>query len=182
MVESIRRAAISWTALALLGIGLVAPVGAEPSNDNRAPDLGDFDKLQAPEGNVVSFHAYAEGVQIWRWNGTSWVFVKPEALLYAAGEDGGIVGIHYEGPTWESFSGSYVVGTVVDRATPNADSIPWLLLKKVESEGPGIFDRVTYIQRVNTVGGIAPADPGEALGEEVRIPYSADYYFYRKHE
>ena len=108
--------------------------------------------------------------------------MKPEAVLYAGGEDGGIVGIHYEGPTWESASGSYVVATVLDRATPDADSIPWLLLKQVESEGPGIFDRVTYIQRVNTVGGIAPAHGGDVVGEEVRIPYSADYYFYRKQD
>jgi Protein of unknown function (DUF3455) len=54
------------------------------------------------------------------------------------------------------------------------------LLGAVKSDGPGIFDGVTYIQRVNTVGGIAPADPGDFLGEEARVPYTADYFFYRK--
>lgn len=184
MLKFMRRTVTSWVALGwlLLGFGLVSPVGAEPGNDNRAPDVGDYEQLQAPAGNMVAFHAYAEGVQIWRWNGTGWVFVKPEAVLYSGGDDDDeIVGIHYEGPTWESPSGSYVVATVIDRAAPKADSIPWLLLKAVESKGPGIFDRLTYIQRVNTVGGIAPAGAGEVLGEEVRVPYSADYYFYRKH-
>jgi hypothetical protein len=178
MVEFMRRFAMMGPALAFLG--LVEPVGAEPGNDNRAPDLGDNQNLQVPEGHKVAFHAYAEGVQIWRWNGTSWVFLKPEAVLYA-GPGNGIVGIHYAGPTWESNSGSYVVGAVIDRATPNPDAIPWLLLGAVDNDGPGIFARVTHIQRVNTVGGLAPADPGEFPGEQARVPYTADYYFYREH-
>jgi hypothetical protein len=39
---------------------------------------------------------------------------------------------------------------------------------------------VTFIQRVNTVGGLKPAEPGEEVGEVARVPYAADYYFYRK--
>jgi hypothetical protein len=39
---------------------------------------------------------------------------------------------------------------------------------------------VSYIQRVNTTGGLAPVEPGEEPGEEARVPYTADYYFYRK--
>lgn len=184
MVRLMRRALTRWSALGLflLGLGLVTPVTAEPGNDNRAPDLGEYQKLQAPTGNKVALHAYAEGVQIWRWSGSSWVFVKPEAILYADGEAEGVIGIHYAGPTWESASGSYVVGAVLDRATPDADSIPWLLLKAVDSESPGIFHGVTYIQRVNTVGGIAPAEAGEFPGQEARIPYAADYYFYREQD
>ena len=77
-------------------------------------------------------------------------------------------------------SGSYVIAAVSERATPDATAIPWLLLKAVESGGPGIFDGVTYIQRVNTVGGTAPAETGDFVGEEAHVPYSADYYFYRK--
>ena len=42
--------------------------------------------------------------------------------------ENGVVGIHYGGPTWESLSGSKVVGAVIDRATPDASAIPWLLL------------------------------------------------------
>jgi hypothetical protein len=90
-----------------------------------------------------------------------------------------IVGIHYGGPTWESASGSYVVAAVIDRDTPNPDAIPWLLLGAVDSDGPGIFDGTTYIQRVNTVGGLAPAAPGDFPGDQARVPYTADYYFYR---
>ncbi len=180
MAELIRRGGMMRAALALLLLGLVAPLGAEPGDDNREPDLGDCQNLRAPAGHKVAFHAYAEGVQIWRWNGMSWVFQRPEAVLFD--QDYEVVGIHYAGPTWESASGSYVVAAVLYRCTPNPDAIPWLLLGAVDSDGPGIFDGVTYIQRVNTVGGKAPADPGDLVGQEVGVPYTADYFFYREHQ
>jgi hypothetical protein len=176
MAGSYLRRVVLGAALGLLGI--VMPVAAEPGNDNRAPDLGDSQKLVVEEGHKVAFQAYAEGVQIWRWNGTSWIFLKPEAVLYS--NDSEVVGIHYGGPTWESNSGSFVVGAVLDRDTPDPTAIPWLLLEGAHSGGPGIFNGITFIQRVNTVGGIAPADPGQSVGEEARVPYAADYYFYRK--
>ena len=54
-----------------------------------------------------------------------------------------------------------------------------MLLRTVSAEGPGIFSNVTYIQRVNTVGGQAPTMPGAFTGAEARVPYTAEYYFYR---
>jgi len=53
------------------------------------------------------------------------------------------------------------------------------LLQAVTSEGPGMFHRVTYIQRVNTVGGIAPSAAGTTAGELAQVPYVAEYVFYR---
>src|SRR5690606_19869104 len=141
--------------------------------------LGACQNLQAPEGNKVAFYTYAEGAQIYRWNGTSWTFVAPDATLYADAGYHSVVGTHYAGPTWESASGSKVVAAVVDRCTPDPDSIAWLLLGAVSNEGPGIFNRVTFIQRVNTVGGNAPSEPGDFAGEEARVPYTTEYVFYR---
>ena len=47
-------------------------------------------------------------------------------------------------------------------------------------QGPCIFNGVSFIQRVNTVGGgLAPSDPGGLLGEVARVPYTAEYFFYR---
>jgi hypothetical protein len=158
-----------------------ARAGAVPSNGNRAPDLSICQHLQVPTESKLAFHVYAEGVQIYSWNGTSWVFVAPEAALFADARAQGTVGIHYAGPTWESVSGSKVVGTVVDRCTPDPDAIPWLLLGAVSSEGPGIFHRVTFIQRLNTVGGNAPTAPGNFTGEVARVPYTTEYFFYRGH-
>jgi hypothetical protein len=172
---------LALAALVLLLV-LVAPAVAESGNDNRAPDLGDCQDLEVPEGNKVAHHLYAEGVQIYRWNGTGWIFVAPEAELFANAGANGTVGIHFAGPTWESNSGSKVVATVLERCTPDPDAIPWLLLEAVSTEGPGIFSRVTFIQRVNTVGGNAPNDPGDFVGEVVEVPYTAEYYFYQAHD
>jgi hypothetical protein len=41
------------------------------------------------------------------------------------------------------------------------------------------ISRVTHIQRVNTIGGTAPAQAGAFVGEEARVPYTAEYYFHR---
>ena len=74
-----------------------------------------------------------------------------------------------------------MVGTVIDRCTPDPDAIPWLLLGAISSESPGIFHRVTHIQRLNTVGGNAPTAPGNFTGEVARVPYTTEYFFYRAH-
>jgi len=178
MAKVLRRGAIRWAAPSLFLLALVALAWADPGNDPRAPDLSAYPKLKVDAGNKVAYWAYAEGVQIYRWDGTTWGFVAPEAVLYDT--DGDVVGTHYVGPTWQSNSGSFVVGVVMERASPNPDAIPWLKLQALDSEGPGIFNQVTFIQRVNTVGGKAPEAAGTFVGELARVPYAAEYYFYRE--
>jgi len=174
--------------LGLLLLGCSTPTHA--GNDNRAPDVPL--SLRVPDGNKVSFHAYATGVQIYRATASTnsptgfvWTFAAPESVLHDA--DGNVVGIHFAfaGPTrpaWESESGSRVVGArTVPPVTVNASAIPWLILSAVPANtvGPGIFERTTYIQRVNTTGGLAPAAAPTALGQEARVAYTAEYYFFR---
>lgn len=165
--------------LALLLGACTSASHAEPGNDNRAPEVPVA--LQLPgETNKVHFHAYAVGVQIYAWNGSSWVFQAPEAVLFADASANGEIGIHYAGPTWESESGSKVMGAAIANVlSPNASAIPWLLIRAVSTEGPGIFARTTYIQRVNTVGGRAPSTAGTTIGQVERVPYTAEYFFYR---
>jgi len=174
----ISKAHMVAPALALLLGACASTSYAQPGNDNRAPEVPAA--IQVPgTTNKVHFHAFAVGVQIYTWNGTSWVFQAPEAVLFAdAGADGEI-GIHYGGPTWESKSGSKVVGTVLQRSTPDPTGVPWLLLQAKTTEGPGIFERTTYVQRVNTHGGLAPLGPGTTAGQEARVAYTAEYFFYR---
>ena len=101
-------------------------------------------------------------VQIYRWNGASWEFVAPVATLFAEVNYFGEVGNHYVGPTWESKSGSKVVGRRVPGTgcIPDQSAIAWLLLEKVSTSGSGILSSVTYIQRVNTRGGLTPTASG----------------------
>lgn len=142
-----------------------------------AVQLGTCTDLAA--SGQLTFHAYAAGVQIYRWNGTNWIFVAPRATLYADAQGSAVVGSHYVGPTWESVSGSTVIGAVAKRCTPNANAIPWLLLDATWSAGPGVFEGVTQIQRLNTVGGVAPSTAGGVVGEISEVPYTAEYFFFR---
>jgi hypothetical protein len=118
-------------------------------------------------------------VQIYRWNGAAWTFVAPSAGLFANAGFNGKIGSHYAGPTWESVSGSKVVGAVLKRCPGAPNAIPWLLLGAVSAEGPGVFHGVTHIQRVNTVGGNAPTKAGSLTGDLASVPYTAEYFFYR---
>ena len=139
------------------------------------------EKLKPGANESLAMIVPAKGVQLYECRartgqvgGYEWAFVAPEADLFDA--RGTRTGRHYAGPHWESTDGSKIVGTVKERA----DAIPWLLLaaKSVGSEGS--FSKVTSIQRVNTVGGVAPmTDCSQATaGTPARVNYTADYYFF----
>lgn len=162
---------------AFLSAGLAAQVKAK---DSRAPEVPD--EIKVPQGNKVHFHCHAEGVQIYKWDGASWGSAVPRATLFD--DDGDIVATHFGGPTWRSNSGSEVVGSLVPpplRVTVDPTAIPWLRLTAAPelTHGPGIFAKTTFIHRVNTVGGKAPAINGTVIGQIVEVPYAADYFFYR---
>src|SRR5687767_4193252 len=57
-----------------------------------APDLGECDSLQVPAGSKIVSQLYAEGAQVYRWNGASWAFVAPDAVLFANANSNGVVG------------------------------------------------------------------------------------------
>src|SRR5687767_6751265 len=121
--------------LAVAGLALPSIPVARAGDDSRAPELPVTlcDSVQVPPGNKVAFHVYALGVQVYKWNGTSWDFVAPVATLSADANYSGEVGIHYAGPTWESNSGSKVVARRLAGCTPDSTAIPWLLLQTVST-------------------------------------------------
>ena len=177
----IKTAAASLVLLMIAGLATAANSLA-PVKDKDGPDLPSplCDRVRVPVGNKLHSRVYADGVQIYRWDGISWVLVGPDATLFANANCDGKVGKHYVGPTWESNSGSKVVGTRMYGCSPDTTAIPWLLLEAVSTSGPGIYSSVTYIQRANTKGGLPPAGPGSFIGETVQVPYTAEYYFYRE--
>jgi hypothetical protein len=142
--------------------------------------------LRVPEGQQLLQKLHATGVQIYICQPAKddparfeWSLKAPEAQLFGRG--GRLLGKHYAGPSWEANDGSKVVGSVVSKETPDPSSIPWLLLSAKSNAGKGIFSEVRSIQRLRTVGGIAPTGGcGQAqAGQELRTSYSADYLFYR---
>ena len=165
----------------LLAVATFAAQSARANESDRGPalPLPLCESIQVETGHVLAFHAYALGVQVYKWNGTAWAFQGPVANLYADAGFRGQVGTHYGGPTWESNGGAKVVGKRVENTgcKPDPKAIDWLKLAVTQSEG---FNNPTFIQRVITSGGLAPAAPGAFVGEVARIPYTAEYFFYRE--
>jgi len=165
---------------------LVLLVAACVRQQQATPTANVPDKLTPRANESLAMIVPAKGVQIYECRakkdqaGTyEWAFVAPEADLFDT--SGKKIGRHYAGPHWESTDGSKIAGTVKERAdSPRADAIPWLLLV-AKSVGPqGSFSKITAIQRVNTIGGVAPESncSQSTVGTTVRIPYTADYYFF----
>ena len=128
--------------------------------------------LAAPALNDTSNTAAAIGVH-------EWVFVGPDATLQDA--SGKTVGKYYGGPTWEHADGSKITGKQLAVAPAAAGNIPYQLVQASPAMGSGAFTGVTYIQRVNTMGGVAPEAPCDAAAVKNKstVKYSADYVFYK---
>jgi hypothetical protein len=147
------------------------------------------DAIKGDASQQVTMVVPAKGVQIYECRAKAnqagafeWAFVGPEAELFNPA--GTIrIGRHYGGPSWEAIDGSKLVGALKARSdAPKAGDIPWLLLTTTASGPKGSFSDVTAIQRVNTVGGIAPTSACGAgnAGAGARVPYTADYYMLAK--
>jgi hypothetical protein len=145
--------------------------------------------IQVPSGNKVFLVGHADGVQIYSCTvaggAYAWTLSAPRANLY--GDNGKLIATHFGGPSWQATDGSRVVGR---RDAPpvimDGTAIPWLRLAAASTSVGDDGDRLahtTYIQRVATTGGLAPAagtcNPATA-GDVEEIPYTADYYFWKK--
>jgi len=176
--------------LALAGCGAAAsgseqtdPIASESDLlSSKCPPPVD-PSIAVPDGNRLAFQFDAVGVQIYACQasatGAAWVFTAPEADLL--NKHGKVVGRHFAGPTWEAKDGSQVVGARIAGVTPDASAIPWLLLGATSHVGDGLLSTVSYIQRLDTVGGIAPSADActvDHVGESARVPYTATYFFY----
>ena len=140
-------------------------------------------QLRPPANEQLLFRVHAKGDQVYSCKGEgaqfAWTLKAPDAQLFD--KDGKTFGKHFAGPSWEANDGSRVTGKAIANASsPDADSIPWLLINIVSHGGSGVLTRATTIQRINTKGGKAPASGCDSShsGEEVRVSYSADYLFY----
>jgi hypothetical protein len=144
--------------------------------------------IAAPAGAQVTARFHASGAQVYVCGaapaggsaGYAWTLKRPDATL--TGDDGRPAGTHGAGPTWTSTDGSAVVGKKLAQAdAPEAGAVPWLLLGAVSTTGTGVFTDVTFIQRVATMGGKAPASgcAADRVDAEEHVPYTADYFFYR---
>jgi hypothetical protein len=172
MRNSIRRFA-SFT--------LLAAVSAVLSFSAAAQEVPQ--QIQPPASEQLLLRVHAKGDQVYTCKADSaqftWALKAPDAQLFD--KDGKPFGKHFAGPSWEANDGSRVTGKAVASApSPDPASIPWLLVNILTHDGNGALSRATTIQRLNTKGGKAPTSGCDAshVGQEVRVPYSADYLFY----
>ncbi|MFB9239810.1 DUF3455 domain-containing protein [Plantactinospora siamensis] len=137
--------------------------------------------LDPPPGQVLRARFFAAGTQVYRCADGAWTFVEPAANLVGWQTDPvrPRTAIHFRGPSWESTEdGSLVEARAVASVpAPAPGTIPQLLLQATANRGTGIFGQVSYVQRLATSGGAAPAG-GCAAGATTGVPYRAEYRFY----
>jgi hypothetical protein len=159
--------------------------------------------LEVPAGNIPFLVTHAEGTQNYvcvpAGPAFGWAFFGPQATLLDAGSQQ--VATHFLSPnpaeagaaraTWQHSADTSVVwaAAIASSTDPQfvaAGAIPWLLLRTVGAEvGPTLGDTLavtTYIQRINTQGGLAPATgcrSAKDAGKKALAPYSTDYVFYK---
>lgn len=109
-----------------------------------------------------------------------WTFVAPVATLWDMQKKS--IGKYYGGPTWEAMDGSKVTGKQVSIAPAAAGNIPLQLVKADPAMGNGAMSGVTYIQRLETKGGVAPSAACNAgtAGAKQQVSYQAKYVFYKQ--
>jgi hypothetical protein len=206
MIGSLRTLlSVGTLAAALPLLAAAQMAGADAPAPPTVPD-----NLRAPDGNVAFFKAEVQGTQNYicmpSGSGFAWTFFAPQAtgfvtLKWYGGDIRQQVITHFlsanqaEGgtarPTWQSsFDTSAVWGKSVASSSDSnyvaAGAIPWLLLQVMGSQhgtrGSGVLADATFVQRLNTAGGVAPAtgcSQAEDVGAAALVPYTANYYFFK---
>lgn len=172
--------ALSASLLALSGCGSLYA----PSFAIQQADLPQA--VRVPDGHNLAFLTVGQGEITYECREKKdmagqfeWAFVGPMATLTST--NGQAFGKYYAGPTWEAADGSKVTGKQVAVSPAAAGNIPLQLVKANPAMGAGAMQGVSYIQRLNTMGGIAPAMPcgNEQKGQRQQVAYKADYALYK---
>jgi hypothetical protein len=185
-------------------LALALPVAASAQRGGRIDVPEVPSNLTVEDGNVPYLQTRAYGTQNYvclpSATGVAWKLFGPQATLYP-GNLPIQIATHFLSPnpdeqgtpraTWQhSLDGSAVWARAIQTSTdPNyvaPGAIPWLLLEAVGTEegplGGALLAKTTFIHRLNTEGGIAPAtgcSSATQLGAIALVPYSTDYFFYR---
>jgi len=189
-------------------IGLAATLSlplAAQAQDVTPPPVPS--NIVVPAGNHAYFVGHGVGTQNYvcapakSIGQVAWTLFTPQATLF--GDAGQQLTTHFFSPnpdegnsviraTWEDSLDTSMVwakanATSSDPAFVNANAVAWVLLEAVGTRvgptGGANLTRTTFIQRLNTFGGLAPAtgcDSPKDLGHKAFMPYTADYFFFTK--
>ncbi len=174
------RSLIRSAGAVVAGLVLAGSLAQAARADVRNP-------LVPPLGNLPFLAAHAIGTQNYACSSTAtgfaWTFTGPRANLYDL--RGHVIITHFGGPTWQANDGSKVVGTLAGSQVVDPNSIPWLLLSGKATPAPsggGLLAKTTFIQRLLTRGGLAPAAStcdARTAGSTAAVPYTAEYVFWK---
>ena len=174
------------SALAAAGCATTESAASAPSGPARPTVPAE---IAAPASATLVVQLLAKGTQNYKCQSTStggaeWKLVAPEADLFRTPEATEIAGKHGAGPTWTLNDGSGAKGdgaAAKKAASPESGSVLWLLIPAQSNGQPGELQGVTFVQRINTHGGAAPATGCDAasIGAETKVPYTANYVFFR---
>jgi hypothetical protein len=179
-----RFTVVSATMLALLAL-VAGPASARPAPQTAPGDPLD-PRTYAPESRLFLI-VHADGVQKYtcQANGT-WLFTDPEATLSKTTGVAKPIGTHFLNfatgrPVWRLKDGSSVEAARRVTVSAGTENIPLLLLQAVVttvgSDGDALTG-TTWVQRLNTSGGVAPAGTCTA-GDQIAVWYAADYFLWR---
>lgn len=168
-----RAARAAMIALSALGsTGILAIAGQALADQPGRPGPA---TLRPPRDvTAVATFEVQNGAQVYACRGGAFVLTAPEATLVS-----GERRIHHSGgPSWRSEQDGSTVTAAKVVESPVTGSIPELLLRVGAHTGPaGELSGVTFIQRLRTSGGVAPAGTCRE-GAEQAVPYTADYVFF----
>jgi hypothetical protein len=131
--------------------------------------------IQPPAGSTpIGAYRVVTGTQTYTCTGGVFTGASvPEAQLYGSG--GRLH--HFAGPSWQSERDGSLVTAAKVAESPREGTIPELLLQVKTSTGTGVLSEATYISRLLTSGGLAPARACTD-GEKAAVPYGAVYLFW----
>ena len=176
------RTAVAASIAALLLLGCASSPMMKPFDQTALPSA-----VQVPAGNSVFLETVGVGQITYECRAKAGsagefegFFVGPDARL--TDRDGKAIGRYFGPPaTWEGLDGVKVTATQVAVAPATPGSIALQLVKANPASGIGRVSGTTYIQRVATKGGVAPAMACGASNAGTRnvVQYQAVYIFWK---
>ena len=165
---------LAVAAMAAVGVGSVAASASAAPTPATSGHREVPEAIKVPAGNKRIAVMPARGVQTYQCTAGAWTFLQPDAILRNHGVP---EVLHSKGPVWTSVVDGSSVTAAAQANSPVPNAIPQLLLKSTGNRGPGLLSAVTYIQRLNTTGGVSPTGACTD-GATASVPYTADYTFW----
>lgn len=176
-----KRLVLTTTALAAVTAGTLfsATVGQAAASQPARTGVDAPAALKVPDGNRLTGVFSAAGVQTYTCTDGAWKLLEPAATLWARNDRSHRpVALHSRGPVWVSTVDGSAVNAAAIANSPRTGTIPELLLQSTATRGTGVFAGVSYVQRLDTHGGVAPTTACAGT-DQISVRYSATYAFYK---